>query len=382
MRRLMLGGLVLAGAVAASLCFAQARVDTTEDFQIVYPSPCPSYKPGSTHEITYDRNGGHDLWVTGQNYDSIVRVTTSGARHVYPVERCSGPHGIEFDPHGRLWVSLEFAGKIVRLDAKQHVDASYDVRLHCTSCVQPINTHPHGMAFADRGRALWYTGKATGTVGKITLATGRVQTFQLPNVGSVPIYIKEGNDGNMWVTELLANAIARVTPSGDVKEYPIPTSNSRPIAIVPEPGGHAMWFSEEAGNNVARIDEKGTITEFAVPSSEANAKVILAGLAFDDQKNLWVQQYVPPGAPHPGDDFVIKIDKSILTAKPSDMAHIPMMPYIVPTKQTVMHRIIQGPDGAMWYTEMMADRVGKVTVAQPRKPMVKMLAPNTRRNAK
>ncbi|HWT07304.1 MAG TPA: hypothetical protein VN224_16175 [Xanthomonadales bacterium] len=367
MRRLILGALVLTGALAASLCFAQARVDTTEDWQIAYPSPCPGFKAGSTHEITYDRHGGRDLWLTGQNYDSIVRVTTSGARTVHALDRCSGPHGIEFDTQHRLWVSLEWAGQIVRLDANQHVQARYDVRLHCTSCVEPLNTHPHGMAFADHGRALWFTGKATGTVGKITLATGRVQTFQLPNVGSVPIYIKEGNDGNMWVTELLGNAIARVTPSGDVKEFTIPTANSRPIAIVPEPGGRAMWFSEEAGNKVARIDPSGTITEFAVANGQANVKVILAGLAFDGENDLWVQQYVPHGAPNAGVDSLIEIDKKILTAKPSD--NIPMTPYRIPTTDSVMHRIIQGPDGAMWYTEMMADKVGKVTRAEQRKTM-------------
>ena len=370
MRRSMLGGFVLAGAVAAvSFCFAQADdVVRVQDWKIAgYPSPCPTSGPGSTHEITYDPNGLHDLWLTGQNFDSIVRVTTAGAARgatsvypMHPAQGCSGPHGIEFDAQGRLWVTWEFAGKIVQLDSQRHVAKSYDVQLHPAPGAQPVNTHPHGMAFADHGRALWYTGKATGTVGKITLATGRVETFHLANAGSLPIYVKEGNDGNMWVTELLANAIARVTPSGAVKEFPIPTSSSRPIAIVPEPGGHAMWFSEEAGNKVARVDENGKITEFTVPNRQPNVSVILAGLAFDGDKNLWVQQYVPHGAAHPGVDYVIRIDKSILTAQAPVLPNSMVTFFQVPTAQTVMHRIILGPDGAMWFTEMMADKVGRV----------------------
>ncbi len=61
-------------------------------------------------------------------------------------------------------------------------------------------------------------------------------------VGSVPIYIKAGPDGNMWFTELVGNMIGRITPNGTVKEFPIPTRNSRPIEIVAEPGGgRAMW---------------------------------------------------------------------------------------------------------------------------------------------
>jgi virginiamycin B lyase len=61
---------------------------------------------------------------------------------------------------------------------------------------------------------------------------GEVENYALKNVGSVPIYIKAWPDGNMWVTELVGNAIARVTPEGLVTEFPILTFNSRPIAIV------------------------------------------------------------------------------------------------------------------------------------------------------
>jgi virginiamycin B lyase len=124
-----------------------------------------------------------------------------------------------------------------------------------------INTRPHGLGIGGDGETIWFTGKATGTVGKIA-PDGKVQHFALPTAGSVPIYIRNGPDHNMWATELVGNAIARITPGGNVTEFPIPTSNSRPIAIVPEPGGKAMWFTEEAGNKVGRIDTDGKIVEF------------------------------------------------------------------------------------------------------------------------
>jgi virginiamycin B lyase len=37
----------------------------------------------------------------------------------------------------------------------------------------------------------------------------------------------------------------------------------------------------------------------------------------------------------------------------------------VPTRDTVMHRIVQGPDGNVWFTELNADKVGRLTVAPP-----------------
>jgi virginiamycin B lyase len=148
-----------------------------------------------------------------------------------------------------------------------------------------------------------------------------------------------------------------------VSEFPIPTHNSRPIAIIPQPNSDAMWFTEEAGNRVGRISAGGTITEYPLPLTQSN--VILAGLAFDSDLNLWVQQYIDQNNPTPanpspsGGDYIVKIDKSILTA--TDITKVPITYYKVPSTQTVMHRIIQGPDGNMWFTELGVNKVGRLT---------------------
>jgi len=361
-------------ALSFGLAFplAAQSAGTIVDFPVAYPNqpsvqtgachPAPS---GSTHEITFNAKGDGSLWITGQNYDQVVRVTETGTMTFYPMPKKSGPHGIEFDAAGRLWVTLEFSGQIVRLDANGKIDLTHDVKLDCPTCSdgQKLNTRPHGMGFGLDGKTIWFTGKATGTVGKIA-PDGKITTYILSTVGSVPIYVRAGNDGTMWVTELVGNAIARITPDGKVVEFPIPTHNSRPIAIVPEPGSNAMWFSEEAGNRVGRIAADGTITEYPIPMAQAN--VILAGLAFDSSGNLWVQQYVDQNNPTPanpspaGSDFIIRVDKSILSTAPADISKVPMTFYKVPTTQTIMHRIVQGPDGNIWFTELGANKVGKL----------------------
>jgi hypothetical protein len=59
-----------------------------------------------------------------------------------------------------------------------------------------------------------------------------------------------------------------------------------------------------------------------------------------------VQQYVNPNDPTPpGPDHIIKISRAILTADAGDVANVTVTFYEVPTRNTVMHRIIQGPDG-------------------------------------
>jgi virginiamycin B lyase len=132
-----------------------------------------------------------------------------------------------------------------------------------------------------------------------------------------------------------------------------------------------MWFTEEAGNKVGRIDMDGTITEFPVPKMHDN--VILAGLAFDADGNLWVQQYTDVGHLHAssgrdeptvdtGSDYLVRIDRSSLaTGAPANAFTF----YEVPTRETVMHRVILGPDGNMWFTELRADKVGRLSVSAP-----------------
>lgn len=314
---------------------------------------------GSTHEITFDARRGGPLWITGQLHDTLVRLGTDGKASFVPMPRGSGPHGIVFDAEGRLWVTLEFAGKIRMIDEARGITADHGVAMDCPKCPIANNPQPHGLAVGPDGRTIWFTGKMAGTVGRIA-PDGKVTTYRLSDKKSMPIYIHAGPDGNMWVTEVQGNRIARVTPDGKVTEFDIRTPESRPIAIVPGPDG-AMWFSEEAGSKVGRIDRDGVITEF--PVLKGNTRLLLAGLAFDDGGNLWVQQYVDHKRPDPNvADSIIRIDKAGLAAGPNGLKASHFKIYRVPTRDTVMHRIVRGPDGAMWFTEMNADKVGRLEV--------------------
>ncbi len=311
----------------------------------------------SAHELAYHIKGGQTLWVTGQNQGYLARVAVDGTAEYFEMPKGSGPHGIDFDDQGRLWVSLEFAGLVVRLDEKGKITQKIDVTLHPPGAARPINTSPHGIAFGPDGRTLWFTGKQTGTIGRID-PDGTVHHFPLETVGPVPIYLASGPDGNIWGTELVGNKILRVRPDGAITEFPIPTPNSRPIAIVPGPDGRSMWFSEEAGNNLARIDMDGKITEYAIPRNGEN--VILAGLAFDRDGNLWTQMYANQPNRFGDTDHIVKLDKTVQAAAPGDLSGVPITYYRTPSSDTVMHRIRQGPDGNIWFTELHADQLGRL----------------------
>lgn len=355
--------LALAGCSREAALSASSAVDLKE-FPVAYPQhgvtprnncdpkPGEPIHPGSTHEITFDASRPGNIWITGQNYDWLVRVTpTTGAMHFVPVEPGSGPHGIEFDRDGILWVSLECTGRLIALGKDGARVRDWPL---------PAGARPHGLGIGPDGRTLWYTAKTTGRIGRVDPGTGKVTEYALKDPTSTPIYVRAGPDGGMWATELTGNRIARIAPDGRLSEYDIPFPNSRPIAIVPGPDG-AMWFSEEAGSRVARIDGSGRIVEYVVPKPDGRPNMLLAGLAFDGAGNLWVQQYVDAAAPTPeGDDYIVRIAAAGLEAGPDGLKPEHFTRFPVKTRNTVMHRIMEGPDQAMWFTEMHADKVGRI----------------------
>ena len=224
---------------------------------------------------------------------------------------------------------------------------------------------PHAIAFGPDGETIWFTGKNTSTIGVIS-PNGQVKHLPLKTTASTPIYIALGPDGNMWGTELVGNHIFQARSDGTVSEYTIPTKNSRPIAIVRGPDGDSMWFSEEAGRKLARINMKGEIVEYPIPSAGGD-HALLAGLAFDRAGNLWTQMYTA-NSTHNGEvDYIVKIDKSIANAPEDDISGLPISYYRTPSQGTMMHRIVLGSDGNMWFTEMHGGRIGRINTGIPLK---------------
>ena len=53
-------------------------------------------------------------------------------------------------------------------------------------------------------------------------------------------------DKNIWFAEYGANLIGRMTPSGELKEIPVPSANAGPLYITAGPDGN-LWFTETGG---------------------------------------------------------------------------------------------------------------------------------------
>ena len=315
---------------------------------------------GSTHELIFDRAGdGSNVWVTGQDYDGLLKIDAFGEQTYFSMPTGSGPHGLAYDGSGQLLVSLEYDGSVAKVSEDGELLEIVDVTMNVDGASAPINPAPHGIAVDSQGTTTWFTGKRTSSIGRIN-PNGRVEHFELETLAAMPIYLHADREGGVWGTELLGNKILHVDDEGTIKEYAIPTRNSRPIAIVLGPDDN-MWFSQEAGRKVARINASGDIMEFDVPVTQTN--MLLAGLAFDEEGNLWTHGYIDANDPTPpGDDYIIRIDKDILDVDDGDMSNIALALFKVPTRHTSMHRSMQGRDGNIWFTELGKDKLGILRV--------------------
>ena len=121
-------------------------------------------------------------------------------------------------------------------------------------------------------------------VGQVTEFTAGLT----PNSG--PNRIAAGPDGNLWFTQNIGG-IGRITPTGDITEFAIPSPNSGPLGIEAGCDGN-LWFAESANpGRIGRITTAGAITEFAIPSPNSAP----VGIAAGPDANLWFTQNTNPG---------------------------------------------------------------------------------------
>ncbi len=183
---------------------------------------------------------------------------------------------------------------------------------------------------------LWFTEQTGNKIGRMT-TTGAITEFPVPTAGSTLRTITTGADGNLWFTEGTGNKIGRITPAGEITEFAIPTAGSDPRGIASGPDGN-LWFTEGTGNKIGRITPSGVITEFPIPTPESLPNGITTG----PDGNLW---------------FVEMNADKIGRITPSGV----ITEFQVPTTGAGLFAITAGPDGRLWFTESEGNKIGRIT---------------------
>lgn len=331
------------------------------------------------------------IWFTESTADKIGRITTDGVITTeFPITAQTQPTGIVSGPDGALWFT-EFAGDSIG-------------RLSTAGALKEFSlaagSQPLGITLGPDG-CIWFTEYGTSKIGRLDPQSGTIiETALTP--GSGPHDITTGPDGSgptgaIWFTESIGNKIGQVwpysvrPPAFSVTEFPVTTPASKPTGIAPGPDG-AFWFTENATSMIGRITTSGQVDEFPTPSplsgpdgiclgpdgelwfSESNTSSIVravlpilqptfayygelfgggAGSVLGPDGALWFLS-VQPG-------FSITGIGRMTVAGGQSLFPVPM-PMNGPMGGAAnLGRIALGPDGALWFTEPTADKIGRIT---------------------
>jgi virginiamycin B lyase len=205
-----------------------------------------------------------------------------------------GPSGISAGPDGNMWFTLfegNSIGRISRDQIRGSNSTRYDITLFNlpTTCGRPTRGPSYGCGpqsiVAGSDGALWFTEEIGNKIGRMT-TSGVVTEYSLPHPQSHPGDITAGPDGALWFTEPFGDRIGRITTAGSITEYQL-ANGSFPFGIAKGPD-NALWFTEEGtlvsdapptcvNNNIGRITITGAIKEYPIPTACASAGDIATG---------------------------------------------------------------------------------------------------------
>ena len=228
------------------------------------------------------------LWLTELTSKRIGRIPVT-ATHEDPqmlefmVPESSGPLGITTGPDGALWFTEAAGAKIGRITTAGTVTGF---------TIPKVKT---GEITTGADGALWFA-HFRGKIGRIT-TTGATTEFTLSTENASPGAITTGPDGALWFTESVGGKILRTTTDGTITEFALANPNAQPWGITTGPDG-ALWFTEAScvrepgsrctvGNKIGRITTTGVVTEFSIPSDGSGSHSITTG----PDGALWFTEY-------------------------------------------------------------------------------------------
>jgi virginiamycin B lyase len=196
---------------------------------------------------------GGDLWFAGsrQNDDPgnvIARITPDGQVHEYGVPETAGELGIGDlvrGTEGDMWFTEPAANRIVRVSPS---GAARSITLPTPGSL------PTGITVAPDD-SLWVT--LEGAAGVVKVEPGRAVTEYALSAGSRPGAITYGPESALWAIEGGSVGLTQISTAGVAGDYPLPTSGEKYAGAINSDitaFGEELWVAQSDGPYVGQVD--------------------------------------------------------------------------------------------------------------------------------
>jgi virginiamycin B lyase len=147
--------------------------------------------------------------------------------------------------------------------------------------------------------ALWFIDAGTNAIGRIS-TTGQIKEYPLPSSYRCALHQSEitvGPDGALWFVEAgygsYEPAIGRITLDGTLSEFPLPHGSGLPLSITAGPDGD-LWFTENSLGSIGRLTPRGQFHQFTITETLLYDPSILPGpvdITTGPDGALWITNY-------------------------------------------------------------------------------------------
>jgi virginiamycin B lyase len=201
------------------------------------------------------------IWAQSATSEEFVTYEKQSAfikEFVIPFEEL-GLRGITTDPHGNAWFyhSTNMTSTLVSFDPMAGEFTKFPVEGETVSDSPIINLASSQLTFDTKRDAVWFTDARTNSVGRLDLASGQIDTVQIPTDNAGPMGIILSPDGNIvWFTEITGDKIASINVEPmRITEYST-GKDSAPTFLTFDDDG-ILWVTLSFSNSVLRVNTQG-----------------------------------------------------------------------------------------------------------------------------
>jgi len=266
-----------------------------------------------------------------------VYTVTGGKEYEADGFPTKGPHSLEPDSKGNMWITLALSGQMAKFDAKTK---EFTI-VSSAPAPRKRGMYPHTLR-VDQNDVVWYTDAGTNSVFSLDPSNDNVvKEYKLLSAGQAigsgkgessgitPYGISVAPDGKIWYSKLNGNRIGRIDPTkedGDIKEWVPPYEGPRRLHVAKD---GKVWVPFFGDGNFGSFD----------PATEAWE-------CFDMPRGQNEIPYALNIHPQTGDIWVCGTGSDTLVRFEPDTQE--MTEYRMPSQVTYTREVEFTDDGSVW----------------------------------